>query len=360
MRARWWVSSLAAVALVSQLPTVWAQIVPALPFQLQNNTVADATQVMANFNQILNNVNTNSAKNGANSDITSLVGLTTPIAPGVGGTTTWTGGTSTGTANAQVVAAVVPSTFTLATGTRVVFKAGFQNTGAMTLNVAASGVKDVYRLTSVGPGPAVGGETITGQMVEVIYDGTQFQITGQYYLVGEVRDYAGAFAAGAPVGGWHVADGSCLSQTTYAALFTAIGAGYGSCGAGLFALPDLRGRLAVAKDNGTGRITGVCLAGNTLGTACGDQVNALVQSQLPNVNFTLAVSDTRTWGTSVAVLQSGGAGGPTAGAVTAAAPAATSVVVTGGSIGGTAASGGSGAQFSLLNPVLVVNKLIKL
>lgn len=61
-------------------------IISALPFSLTNGTTADATQVMANFNQIVNNVNANGAHNGANSDITSLSGLATPLSVGQGGT----------------------------------------------------------------------------------------------------------------------------------------------------------------------------------------------------------------------------------------------------------------------------------
>ena len=40
-------------------------IISALPYTLTNGTVADATQVMANFNQILNNVNANAQMGGA-------------------------------------------------------------------------------------------------------------------------------------------------------------------------------------------------------------------------------------------------------------------------------------------------------
>lgn len=151
-------------------------IIPALPFQLQNGTTADATQVMADFNQILNSVNANAAKNGANSDITSLLGLTTPLAPSVGGTPVFIGGTSTGAANAQVVTPVVPTTFGLTVSYVVVFIAGFTNSGATTLNVAASGVKNVYQMTRAGPAAMVGGEIEAGQIVVVVYDGTQFQM----------------------------------------------------------------------------------------------------------------------------------------------------------------------------------------
>lgn len=61
-------------------------IVGALPFTLQNGTTADATQVMADFDSIKTDVNARAAANGANNDITSLAGLTTPLSVAQGGT----------------------------------------------------------------------------------------------------------------------------------------------------------------------------------------------------------------------------------------------------------------------------------
>lgn len=61
-------------------------IISALPYNLTNGTTADATQVMANFNQIVSNTNSNAAHSGANSDITSLSALSTPLSVGQGGT----------------------------------------------------------------------------------------------------------------------------------------------------------------------------------------------------------------------------------------------------------------------------------
>ena len=58
------------------------------PFTLTNGQTADATQVMANFNSILSCGNSNLAHNGANSDITSLTGLLTPLSVAQGGTGT--------------------------------------------------------------------------------------------------------------------------------------------------------------------------------------------------------------------------------------------------------------------------------
>ena len=69
-------------------------IISPLPYTLANGTTDDATQVMADFNQIVNNTNANAAHNGANSDITSLSGLTTPLSAAQGGT-----GNANGTAN---------------------------------------------------------------------------------------------------------------------------------------------------------------------------------------------------------------------------------------------------------------------
>jgi hypothetical protein len=63
-----------------------AIIIPALPYTLTNGTTADANQVMADLNDIVSGVNTNGAHNGPNSDITSLTGLTTPLAANQGGT----------------------------------------------------------------------------------------------------------------------------------------------------------------------------------------------------------------------------------------------------------------------------------
>lgn len=61
-------------------------IIPPLPNNIQDGTTGDAVPVMGNFNAIVNATNTNGAHNGANSDITSLSGLTTPLSIAQGGT----------------------------------------------------------------------------------------------------------------------------------------------------------------------------------------------------------------------------------------------------------------------------------
>ncbi len=66
-------------------------IINPLPYTFFNGTVADATQVDADFNQIVANVNANGAHSGANSDITSLTALSTPLSTAQGGTGRTTG-----------------------------------------------------------------------------------------------------------------------------------------------------------------------------------------------------------------------------------------------------------------------------
>src|ERR1700688_3551090 len=80
-----------------------------LPITLLNGTIADAGQVMTDLNAIASNVNANAAKNGVNSDITSLTALTS-IAPGL----TITGATITNSTliNDSIIGATIDSTTT--------------------------------------------------------------------------------------------------------------------------------------------------------------------------------------------------------------------------------------------------------
>lgn len=166
--------------LLGLLFSAWASVASAgvvctVPFNLQNNTTADATQVMANYNAILACL-LNAAHSGANSDITSLTGLTTPLTPAEGGSSVYVGGTSTGSGNSQVVAAPVPIGFSLTAGNQIVFIAGFANTSTTQFNVNGTGLKDVFRRTPGGVGALNGGEIRAGDIVVATYDGTQYQL----------------------------------------------------------------------------------------------------------------------------------------------------------------------------------------
>ena len=148
-------------------------IINALPYTLTNGTTADATQVMADFNEILNDVNNNAAHNGANNDITSLSGLTTPITPAQGGTTIYYGAGG-GTANAQTVPSPTPANFLLVAGYTIAWVPSVSNTGALTLSVNGTTATAVKVATASGLEPCIGGEVVSGQLANATYDGTQW------------------------------------------------------------------------------------------------------------------------------------------------------------------------------------------
>lgn len=78
------------------------------------------------------------------------------------------GGVSTGSGNAQVVAA---SSWTQVGGAQLVFKAGFTNSGAMTLNIGGgSAIFAVVKDGTAGPVALSSGDVQTGNLVLVTYD----------------------------------------------------------------------------------------------------------------------------------------------------------------------------------------------
>lgn len=162
-------------------------IINSLPYQLVNGTTADASQVMANYNEIFNDVNANAAHNGTNSDITSITGLTTPLSLAQGGTAIYVGGTSTGSANAQILASPSPIGFTLTSGYEVDFIAGFSNTAAMTININSTGAIAVMKQTTSGLAALASGDIIATLAYCLIYDGTQYQIISKASTV--TKDY---------------------------------------------------------------------------------------------------------------------------------------------------------------------------
>lgn len=352
----------------------WAGVSCSLPFNIQNGQPADASQVMANYNALVTCLN-NAAAAGANSDITSLNGLTTPIPATGGGSTAYIGATSGGAANVQTIASTVP-TFVLQAGSMVKFKVGISNTAAATLNVAGTGAFPLYRNSQLGSTSSVGGELIVGQMATVIYDGTNYQCLscGQYY-VGQILDVFDQ----TPRKGYLYADGSCVSQTTYADLFAVIGsAGIGgvSCASGFFALPDLRGSVTAALDNqgvngDAGRLSN-CGDDTAFGDTCGSQQQTLGQSNLPSANFTVSgitltddplavsgVGSVNACNTSVANNCTGGSSVNVE--ITSHGESSNSIngQTAVNSPQGSAASGGSGTPFSTIQPLQFDYKIIK-
>ena len=84
--------------------------------------------------------------------------------------------------------------------------------------------------------------------------------------------FAGNFAPR----GWAFCDGQLLPISSNSALFSLLGTIYGGDGRTTFALPDLRGRVAIHEGNGPG------LSPYNLGQRGGQETVTLTTSQMPN------------------------------------------------------------------------------
>jgi microcystin-dependent protein len=147
--------------------------------------------------------------------------------------------------------------------------------------------------------------------------------------------------------GWAYCNGQIMSIAQNSALFALVGTTYGGDGRVTFALPDLRGRVAVGTGQGPGRSNYV------LGQLGGVESQTLTQGQLPAHTHSVGVPTTDGTGTSdepngnILALQNA--------TVYAAAGAAN------GTYGGVTASAAGGNQpVSLVPPYLALNYIIAL
>ncbi|TYA78564.1 phage tail protein [Seonamhaeicola marinus] len=101
----------------------------------------------------------------------------------------------------------------------------------------------------------------------------------QEAFIGEVRLFAGNFAPR----GWAFCDGQLLSISSNTALFSILGTMYGGDGRTTFALPDLRGRVAVGVGQGPG------LSRRMQGQKFGSETNTLTSLNLPSHNHSVNV-----------------------------------------------------------------------
>lgn len=90
-------------------------------------------------------------------------------------------------------------------------------------------------------------------------------------FLAELRLFAGNYAPA----GWALCDGRLLSISQNTALFALLGTTYGGNGTSNFALPDLRGRVAVGMGQGAG------LSQYELGQQGGSETVTLAESNLP-------------------------------------------------------------------------------
>ena len=96
-------------------------------------------------------------------------------------------------------------------------------------------------------------------------------------FIGQIIMFGGNFAPR----NWALCDGQLLSIEQNTALFSILGTIYGGDGRTTFALPDLRGRVAMHAGNGPG------LTPWSLGQKGGGESNTLTTVQMPSHNHTV-------------------------------------------------------------------------
>jgi len=99
-------------------------------------------------------------------------------------------------------------------------------------------------------------------------------------FLGQIMLFAGNFAPR----GWATCDGQLLSISTNTALFSILGTTYGGNGTTTFALPDLRGRVALHQGTGPG------LSQYVPGEAAGVENVTLTQGTMPAHNHAATVT----------------------------------------------------------------------
>lgn len=102
-------------------------------------------------------------------------------------------------------------------------------------------------------------------------------VNAQEAMMGEIKMFAGNFAPR----GWAMCNGQLLQISQNSALFSILGTTYGGDGRTTFALPDLRGRVAVHAGSGTGLIR------KQLGQSAGEETVNITIKNLPSHSHTV-------------------------------------------------------------------------
>lgn len=253
-------------------------------------------------------------------------------------------------------------------------------TGTTTVNVNSIGPQAVKRVSGGSLVAIAGGDLSPGVPATIMWDGTEFVQTDPATgtdPIGTERHFTGPTVPN----GWLVENGTCVSETTYAALWAYYGSDIwspgstgGACGAGNFHLPYANGRTAVAPDNQGSQTASVLTnagsgcAATSVGVVCGAQNRTIGQANLPNVNFTVATNASNgvaikdNAGLAASVLKNGASAPGVNGGASFNSFVSTDFVaghVDIPSLSGTAASGGSGTALATLQPSYTVLKAVK-
>jgi len=254
----------------------------------------------------------------------------------------------------------------------VAFTASFTNTGACALNVDGLGNKTIQ----ISPGVDVpAGTLVSGTPYIALYNASAgiFYLHGFYgnpynIPIGASLDFWGASA---PNSSFALMYGQAISRTTYSALFGLFGTTYGGGdGTSTFNIPDLRGRVTAGVDNMGGsaasRLTSSYFGANAsnLGATGGVEYHTLITAELPAHYHDAPITDP---GHNHIYTAAGNTGNTGAGGAFGNAPVSstTSTSTTGvrvNSSNGLDKTGntGSGAAHAIVQPTIVVNKLLRI
>ncbi len=272
---------------------------------------------------------------------------------------------TTGTSTAYVLASYqVFNTLANMNGHMIAFTPHTTNGATVTLSVDGLGVKPLRSSTGVELQSNV---LIAGTPYTATYNNSDsawylHSIGGNTYGIPLLAgmDFWGTSA---PSSAFIFPTGQAISRTTYATSFALLGTTYGvGDGSTTFNVPDKTGRVSAMKEATATRLTtaGGGVDGATIGSANGSTQNAaILQANLPNVNFVVASGQTVSTVSTNIAFGTGGAGSTGVSLNTANSVAnlnATGTVTN----AGTAASGGSGTAFKIVQPTIICNYILRI
>ena len=168
---------------------------------------------------------------------------------------------------------------------------------------------------------------------------------------GFIKDFAGTSA---PTG-YLACDGSAVSRTTYAALFSAIGTTWGTGdGSTTFNVPNLQRKTTVGSGG-----TGSTVLANTVGSLGGEETHTLTAGESAVLTYTASTTGTASVSTDSRDASSNNSGGPVP--VNSGETAPTRTLTFAGTISAstTVSSNAGGNPHNVIQPSAVVLKVIK-